>query len=163
MENFDILYKKYYPQVYRYLLSICRNAEIAEELTQETFYQAFQSINRYDGSCKFYVWLCQIAKHLWCKELRRNKKYSNTNNIEKNTAAQFIPAPDESVIKKENIFSLFSALHKLTEPTKEVMLLRITGELSYKEIGQLFNKTESWARVTYYRGKQQLRRYLNEM
>ena len=64
MKDLDTVYRQHAQTVYKFLLSQCRDPQTAEELTQETFYQAVRSIDRFDGSCKVSVWLCQIAKHL---------------------------------------------------------------------------------------------------
>lgn len=75
MLNMDSAYREYAQAVYRFLMSLCHDEETAEELTQETFYQAVRCANKYDGTCKVSTWLCQIAKHLWYRELeKRNKK-----------------------------------------------------------------------------------------
>ena len=73
MEDMDAVYRQHAQTVYKFLLSQCHDADLAEELTQETFYQAVRSIDRFNGSCKVSVWLCQIAKHLWYQHLRKRK------------------------------------------------------------------------------------------
>ena len=73
MEDMNQVYRQHAQTVYKFLLAQCRNPDLAEELTQETFYQAVRSIDRFKGDCKVSVWLCQIAKHLWYQHLRRRK------------------------------------------------------------------------------------------
>ncbi len=72
LENY---YKEYGKKVYLFLMSLSGDSDISEELTQETFYQAIKSINRFEGKCSVYTWLCQIAKNLWCRELDRRKRH----------------------------------------------------------------------------------------
>ena len=140
--------------VYKYLFCLTHNSDISEELTQETFYRAVKKINTYNGKCKISVWLCQIAKHLWYNQCRKNKRIVDTDetfDIEdpQNLEEQFI-AGEEKVL-------LYKKMQNLDEKTREVMYLRITGELSFKEIGEILGKTENWARVTFYRGKSKLK------
>lgn len=76
MQEMESLYREYAKQVYKYLFTLCHNADLAEELTQETFYRALKSSKNYDGTCKIYVWLCQIGKHVWYQELDRQRRLS---------------------------------------------------------------------------------------
>ena len=102
------------------------------------------------------VWLCQIAKNLWYDELKRKKKIEN---IDENSL-EFLSSNDDlennAVLKEEKV-NLYKKMQKLDDLTREVMYLRITGELSFKEIGDILNKTENWARVTFYRGKTKIK------
>ena len=155
MQDMDQIYKKYFDTVNKYLFCLTHNSDISEELTQETFYRAVQKIHTFKGNCKISVWLCQIAKNLWYDELRKNKKLQNTN--EENIFEQKQEETEDAVIANDNKLQLYKKLQKLDEITREVIYLRITGELSFKEIGNILNKTENWARVTFYRGKQKLK------
>lgn len=154
MQNMDEIYEECFETVYKYLFCLTHNSDISEELTQETFYRAVKKIDTYNGKCKISVWLCQIAKHLWYNQCRKNKRIVETDetfDIEdpQNLEEQFI-AGEEKVL-------LYKKMQNLDEKTREVMYLRITGELSFKEIGEILGKTENWARVTYYRGKSKLK------
>lgn len=154
MRDFEQLYKEYAKQVYKYLFSLCHSEQMAEELMQETFLRALKSIKTYDGTCKIYVWFCQIAKHVWYQELAKNKR------------AQIVKLPpdipsaersvEENIILRDGKMSLFKELHLLDEPMREVMYLRLTGEFSFREIGEILGRDETWARVTFYRGKQKI-------
>lgn len=156
MRDMDIIYREYMPQVYKYLFSLCHDAHLAEELTQETFFRALKSIKDFRGDCKLYVWLCQIAKFIWMQELTRQKKARRIQFTDQIVAAE--KQPDEVVVQKEEKMDLFKSLHTLQEPMREVMYLRLSGEFSFKEIGEILGKDENWARVTFYRGKQMVRR-----
>ena len=154
MQNMDEIYEECFETVYKYLFCLTHNSDISEELTQETFYRAVKKINTYNGKCKISVWLCQIAKHLWYNQCRKNKRIVDTDetfDIEdpQNLEDQFI-AGEEKV-------SLYKKMQNLDEKTREVMYLRISGELTFKEIADILNRTETWARVTFYRGKNQLK------
>lgn len=154
MLNMDSVYREYAEIVYKFLLSLCHDEDTAEELLQETFYQAVRSSNKYDGTCKVTTWLCQIAKHLWYRELeRRNKKGTAALTDQMPSKS---PSLDEQMCQKEEKMKLFQRVHVLDETAKEVVLLRVTGAFSFREIGEIFGKNENWARVTFYRAKQKL-------
>ena len=155
MQDIKQIYEEYFETVNKYLFCLTRDNDISEELTQETFYKAVQKINTYKGKCKMSVWLCQIAKNLWYDQCRKNKKVIN---IEENLFDAQAPESTESqVISNDEKISLYKKMQKLDEKTREVIYLRITGELSFKEIATILNKTENWARITFYRGKSKLK------
>ena len=156
MQNLEQLYEEYFQTVNKYLFCLTHNVDISEELTQETFYRAVKKINTYRGECKISVWLCQIAKNLWYDYCRKSKKVINADEQE----LLKIQSPDkleEQVVLNDEKMSLYKKMQKLDEKTREVIYLRITGELSFKEIGIILNETENWARVTFYRGKNKLK------
>ena len=157
MQNIEQIYEKYFDTVNKYLFCLTHNSDISEELTQETFYRAVQKIDNFKGNCKISVWLCQIAKNLWYDELRKSKKTNNINDEEEMFLISSKEDTENEVISKDNKIELYKQLQKLDEKTREVVYLRITGELSFKEIADILNKTENWARVTFYRGKQKLK------
>lgn len=154
MQDIEQIYKEYFETVNKYLFCLTQNNDISEELTQETFYRAVKKINTYRGECKISVWLCQIAKNLWYDYCRKNKKLMNEDEI---FSIQEMNTLEEKVISNDEKISLYKKMQNLDERTREVMYLRITGELSFKEIGVILNKTENWARVTFYRGKNKLK------
>lgn len=154
MQNMDEIYEECFETVYKYLFCLTHNSDISEELTQETFYRAVKKIDTYNGKCKISVWLCQIAKHLWYNQCRKNKRIVNTDETFDIEDPQNL---EEQFIAGEEKVSLYKKMQNLDEKTREVMYLRITGELSFKEIGEIVGKTENWARVTFYRGKSKLK------
>ena len=157
MQNIEEIYRQYFKTVYKYLFCLTHNESIAEELTQETFYNAIKNIGKFKGECKISVWLCQIAKHLWYKELKKKKKLFI---IEENYAEAEMTISEnieDDMIEKENKQNLYKRIDKLDEKTKEVINLRIHGELSFKEIAEILGKTENWCRVTFYRGKEKIK------
>ena len=150
MEDFKKIYTQYVKDVYQFIMKLSGNPDTAEEITQITFTKAFEKINEFRGECKLSVWLCQIAKYEYYAYYRK-QKHSAVNEILSN-----IPDSEcfeEKLMSKEESFRILEILHDMPEPYKEVFTLRIMGEYSYKDIGRLFKKTESWARVTYYRAK----------
>jgi len=154
MQNIEQIYKEYFETVNKYLFCLTHNNDISEELTQETFYRAVKKINSYKGDCKISVWLCQIAKNLWYDQCRKNKKTINAEDL---FDIQNTNIAEEKTISNDEKILLYKKMQKLNEKTREVIYLRLTGELSFKEIGNILNKTENWARVTFYRGKKYLK------
>lgn len=156
MQNMEEIYKDYFKTVNKYLFCLTHNDDISEELTQETFYRAVKKINTYKGECKISVWLCQIAKNLWYDKCRRDKRLVH---IEENELfnIQTLNNIEDDIISKEGKSLLNKKIQKLDEKTREVIYLRIVGELTFKEIGVIMNKTENWARVTFYRGKNKMK------
>lgn len=149
--NMEQIYKEYFETVNKYLFCLTHNDDVSEELTQETFCKAVEKIDTYRGDCKMSVWLCQIAKNAWYDYCRKNKREMNlgdTINIE-NTSATL----EEQIVSKDEKIELYKRMQGLDEKTREVMYLRVSGELSFKEIGVILNQTENWARLTFYRGK----------
>ena len=156
MQNIEKIYEENFELVKKYLFCLTHNNDVAEEITQKTFYIAVKKIDTFKGKCKISVWLCQIAKNLWYSELKKTKKVKNIDNQE---MPEILPLQDveEIVISNENKINLYKKIQKLDTPMRDVIYLRITGELSFKEIGNILNKTEQWARITFYRGKQKLK------
>ena len=154
MQNMDEIYEECFETVYKYLFCLTHNSDISEELTQETFCRAVKMIDTYNGKFKISVWLCQIAKHLWYNQCRKNKRIVDTDETFDIEDPQNL---EEQIIAGEEKVSLYKKMQNLDEKTREVMYLRITGELSFKEIGEILGKTENWARVTFYRGKSKLK------
>lgn len=157
VEDFQEVYELYFRDVYRYALSLCRNESIAEEVTQETFYKALAKLDSFDGKCKVSVWLCQIAKNTYLSMCRKKKHLDP--NIDTDKLVD-VWSMEDSFCNKETTFAVHKILHDLDEPYKEVFSLRTFGELSFKQIGELFEKTEAWARVTYHRARLKIKEEL---
>ncbi len=154
MEDMDAIYRRHAHTVYKFLLAQCRDPDLAEELTQETFYQAVRSIGRFDGSCKLSVWLCQIAKHLWYQQLRKRQKAPVPLD---HVPEVPVPSAEDGLLEQEGRLALLRQIHRLPELQREVVYLRAFGGLSFREIGDVLDRTEAWARVTFYRSKEKLR------
>ena len=154
MDDMSEIYQRHAQTVYKFLLSQTRDEELAEELTQETFYQAVRSIDRFDGGCKVSVWLCQIAKHLWYQHLRKHRQ-----EVPMPEDPPELPAPsaEEGALEREGKLELLRLIHDLPEEPREVVYLRVFGGLSFREIGDICGRTETWARVTFYQTKEKLR------
>lgn len=153
MDGFDQLCRQCSPMVYRYLMSLGCSASLAEELTAETFYRAFLHIGQFHGECKIESWLCAIAKNIWFKERKKSGRF-----VSLDTLAEAADPEDriERVHDREQVRIALKLLHTLKGPYKEVFTLRILGDLKFREIAEIFGKTESWAKVTFYRAKEKI-------
>ena len=155
MLSMDEIYRAHSQTVYRYLLSLTHDADLSEEVTQETFYQAVKSVEHFDGSCKVATWLCSIAKNMLQSYCR---KHPVLDVLEETNVSS--GSPEAEVLAKASEVGLLRKLHLLDEAMREVMYLRLYGNLSFREIGEILSKTENWARVTFYRGKEKLKKEL---
>ncbi|MBR0596354.1 RNA polymerase sigma factor [Sinanaerobacter chloroacetimidivorans] len=156
MQDIEKFYNDYFQTVFKYLFCMTHDADISEELTQETFYQAVKTYDNFRGDCKVSVWLCQIAKHLWYKEYRSRNKYTSDSIDEISDSFHATENVEHIILESDSKIALYQKLQTLDEKTREVIYLRLTGELSFREIGEILNRNETWARVTFYRGKQKL-------
>lgn len=153
------IYQENAKLVYRFLLKYCHDPHLAEELTQETFLRAMRSIDRYDHSCKISVWLCQIAKHIYLQYLAKQGKEIPTEEIDLDvmtSGGTSQKGTEEQVIRKYELLDVLKDMQSLPEQMREVIYLRTMAELSFREIGEILGKSENWARVTFYRGKEKL-------
>jgi RNA polymerase sigma factor (sigma-70 family) len=157
--DMDAVYQEYANLVYRFLYVHTHDAQWSQELMQETFLRAISSISRYDGSCKLSVWLCQVARHVLYQELRKRKRVDFAELSEYLPDAS-APEGEAQVLKQENKIELYQAVHHLPEQEREVVLYRITGELSFREIGAILGKSENWCRTVFYRAKQKIKKEL---
>ena len=160
MEDFEAIYVQHFDGVYKYVFSLCRNETMAEEITQETFYRAMEHIDKFEGRCKLYVWLCQIAKNTFLTYAKKQKRHVSETDID--LSKQIEPSFENEILDKETVWKLHKLLHELSDPYKEVFSLRVFGELPFSQIGELFGKSDSWARLIFYRAKKELRRDLDE-
>ena len=159
MQEFEAIFKAYAPMVFRYLLGLCGDETLAEELTSETFYRAYLHIGSFRGECKVETWLCQIAKNALHKELRRQRRISPLPSSESLTSDHCLFG---ATANKELLQNIHTHLQTMPLPYREVFQLRIFGELTFAQIAGIYGKTESWAKVTFYRAKAKLLKKLEE-
>lgn len=161
MHDIKQVYEQYSNTVYKYLLYLSNKEDVAEDLTQETFAIAVKEINKFKGDCKISVWLCQIAKHLWYKELKKAKPNLNLEEIENET--EDLVNVEDIILDKEDKLNFFKNIQKLDEKSRDIIYLRMVGNLDFNEIGEIIGKTPNWARVKFYRAKQKIKEvYINE-
>ena len=155
MEEFEAVYRRYFADVYRYALALSRDVHTAEEVTQETFFKALTAIDSFRGQCPLRVWLCRIARNQYLTLCRERARYTEDARERGDGGIE------EGFARQETARQLHRLLHDLPEPYKEVFSLRTFGELPFSQIGELFGKTESWARVTYFRARGKLKEGLD--
>ena len=151
-EKIEKLYETCYMRVFSYAMTLAGERTQAEEITQETFFRAFSKQSEFRGESDEVTWLCAIAKNYWLDEKRRGKR-TEAMPEEMTDAGT---GPEQAAVDRDSSFRIHMALHQLEEPYREVFELRVFGELSFREIGTIFAKTENWARVTYHRARLKL-------
>lgn len=160
--NIEELYRTYFDIVYRYIRSISQDGSLAEEVTQETFFKALKKADQFRGDCDVRVWLCQIAKNTLYDHLKKQKKQLLGDEKLEEAESADGELLEEKLAQRSQAMEIHKVLHRLSEPYKEVFSLRTFGELTFREIGMLFGKSENWARVTYYRARVKIREELEQ-
>ena len=160
--EFEELYNTYFKDVYRYVFRLSGDSHVAEEVTSDTFFKAMKAVHKFRGDCDVRVWLCQIAKNCYYSFLKNSGKEENIDTPELlNLADPELPV-EERLARAETAERLQGLLHELPEPYKEVFMWRTYAELNFKQIGQMFGKTDNWACVTYHRARQKIRDQMEE-
>ena len=160
--NIEELYRTYFDIVYRYIRSVSRDGALAEEVTQETFFKALEKIDQFRGDCDVRVWLCQIAKNTLYDHLKKQKKQLLGDEKLEKTESAGGELLEEKLAQRSQAMEIHKVLHGLSEPYKEVFSLRTFGELTFREIGMLFGKSENWASVIYFRARVKIREELEQ-
>ena len=153
------LYEAFYMKVFSYVMTLAKDQNDAMEITQETFFRAITTDKVFRGESESYTWLCAIAKNIFIDEKRRQSRQAEVEDVERPDTKKNI---EKELVDKETSLRIHRILHTLEEPYKEVFQLRTFGELSFNEIGSIFGKTESWARVTYHRARLKIRERMDE-
>ena len=159
MDSFDQIYQSYFDPVYRYALSLSRDAHAAEEITQEAFFKALRSLDQFRGDSSLKSWLCAIARNLWLSERRKKKAQPMDQAADLPDPAI---GPEESLMRRDESMRIHRLLHRLDEPYREVFTLRTLGQLGFRDIGELFGKTENWACVVYHRARARIKEKMEE-
>lgn len=159
MPELEEIYKKYFKDVYFFIYSISKDRHIAEDMTSETFLKAMKSIDDFKGNCDIKVWLFQIAKNSYYSYLRKNKDLLNLDIISDKDESTDV---EKAILSSEASKEIQRIIHKLPEPYREIFTLRFFGELSFKEIGDLFGKTDNWACVTFHRARNKIREEMRD-
>lgn len=161
MTEFEKIYREHFNAVFLFLRKLAHDEKLAEEITAETFFRALSSLDKFNGTCDVRVWLCQIAKNCYLSHLRKTGKTVPTPELDSNVSSKE-PCMEQVVVNAETAAQIHGLLHKLPEPYKEVFSLRVFAEMSFKQIGELFGKTDNWACVTFHRAKSQIRKEMGD-
>lgn len=156
-QDFDKLYHTYYMEVYSYVMTLMKNAHQAEEITQEVFFRAIKTKKQYSGRSSEFTWLCAIAKNACIDALRKQSRF---RELDEEFPSQI--SVEQKLEDEQVTLQIHQILHNMEEPYKEVFQLRVFGELSFQKIGQIFGKTEGWARVTYHRARLKIQERMEE-
>ncbi len=159
MTELEELYNNYFKDVYLFTYSLSKDKHIAEDLTSETFLKAIKSIDSFKGNCDIKVWLFQIAKNSYYSYIRKHKNLVDLDSVPERKDNLDI---EKSIYSSEGSMKVHEILHNLPEPYKEIFSLRVFGELSFKQIGDLFGKTDNWACVTFHRAKNKIREEMRD-
>ncbi len=162
MTEFEEIYRAYFDDVYRYIRRLSGDENVAEEITSETFFKAMRGISGFRGDCDIRVWLCQIAKNCYYTHLKRFRQTDSIDDIEPSEFTSEENTVEEQYIKQEETKQIRTVLHTISEPYKEVFMWRVFAQLSFKQIGQIFGKSENWACVTYHRAKKMIKSRLED-
>lgn len=152
-EEFEKIYIRYFNDVFLFLKKLSKDESIAEEITSETFFKAMRSIDTFRGETDIRVWLCQIAKNCYFSHLKKQQKIIDIDEVEFTDNKSTI---EEQILNQSDAMQIHRLLHDLAEPYKEVFMLRVFGELSFKQIADIFQKTDNWACVTYHRARNKI-------
>ena len=155
--EFEQIYTTYFRDVYRYIYKLSHSEHIADEITSETFFKAMKSIDRFRGDCDIRVWLCQIAKNCYYSYIKKEGQTECIDNIE---IAEQGASFEEQLFRHDTAIQIQNILHDVPGPYKEVFMWRVYAELSFKQIGQIFGKSENWACVTYHRARNKIKEKL---
>lgn len=161
--EFEQIYSTYFKSAYLYVMQVSGNEHIAEEITSETFFKAINSIDSFRGDCDMRVWLCQIAKNTYFSYLKKNKKVLSIDESDLQNVADPDAGIDVQIGEQEEARLIRKILHDMSDPYKEVFMWRVFGELSFKEIADLYGKTDNWACVTYHRARKMIQSRLEEI
>ena len=155
--EFEQIYTTYFRDVYRYIYKLSHSEHIADEITSETFFKAMKSIDRFRGDCDIRVWLCQIAKNCYYSYIKKEGRTECIDDIE---IAEQGASFEEQLFRHDTAIQIQNILHDVPGPYKEVFMWRVYAELSFKQIGQIFGKSENWACVTYHRARNKIKEKL---
>ena len=158
-DAFDRIYQSYFEPVYRYALSLSGNPQIAEEIAQETFFKAMRTLDQFQGKSTLKSWLCAIAKNLWLSEQRKRKDQPIDDALQLPDSSI---GPEEAIVRQDESMRIHRLLHRLDEPYREVFTLRTLGQLSFRDIGDLFGKSENWACVVFHRARARIKTGMEE-
>lgn len=159
LEGFEEIYRLYYKDVYRYVLSMCLDQDLAEEIAQEAFFKAMINAKSFHGDSSVKTWILKIARNEY---YNRNKKQKRLQSMDQSPELISDIDLSEEIIRKETISEIYRRYENLKEPYKEVFFLKCFSNLPFAEIGKIFEKSESWARVTYFRAKQKIKEECHE-
>lgn len=162
MTDFESIYRTYFDDVYRYISGLSGDKNLAEEITSETFFKAMGAIDGFRSDCSMRIWLCQIAKNCYYSHVEKSRRTVHVDESELSNRPDDSMSPEQQFIHRDQAREIRMILHDIPDPYKEVFMWRTFGELSFKQIGQIFGKSENWACVTHHRAKAMIQKRLEQ-
>lgn len=159
MWSFESIYRTYFTEVELYLRAVCKDDSLAEELTEQVFFQAMKALPKFRGDCDIRTWLCAMAKNCYVSHLRKQRPSEDIDTLQIPDPGQTV---EEQILDRDQAMYIHRVLHNLPEPYKEVFSLRVFGQLSFEDIGNIFRRTANWACVTYHRARQKIKMQMEE-
>ena len=156
MTQFEEIYREYFDDVFNYIYRLSGSRDTAEEITSETFFKALKAIDGFKGECEIRVWLCQIAKNSYYSYLKKSKRTEDVNVADIESLSEENDSLEEQVINNDEAQRIRGVLHLIDEPYKEVFMWRVFADMSFKQIGEIFRKSDNWACVTFHRAKKMI-------
>lgn len=166
-ELFEAIYREYFSRVYAFLFKLSKQSDLAEELTQETFYQAFISFHRFEGKCEIFTWLAAIAKHTYYKYLKKNRlglDMIDFTELERNLTDESRMGENPADVCQRNFQreNVAEAVKNLPQKYRDVVILRIYADMPFSQIAAIMGITENSAKVIFFRAKKKLSEELND-
>ncbi len=155
----DEVYREHAQAVYLYLMSLCHDTHLAQDLTENTFLRAMRSLDAWRGDCTLASWLCAIARNEYLSDRRRHQSRTPPEGELPERAQD---APETSLLREESYLALMRRVHALGEDAREVFYLRAMGDMTFAQIGSVMGRTETWARVTFYRARERIRKEIED-
>lgn len=152
-EAFEQIYRAYFTQVYRYVLRLCGDEQMAQDVTADTFFRALTKLDSYREASSVSTWLCAIAKRTWLSKARRERRMVPTDPLPDASVPDGMQARVEAAEARE-------AIDRLPPAMRDVFLMRVDGGMAFRDIGSLLGHTENWACVNYHRARERLRQEL---
>jgi len=159
--DIDAAYREHAQAVYLYALSLCHDAHLAQDLTEDTFLRAMRTLRSWKGDCALLTWLCAITRNLFIDHRKRSPGRRELP-LDTDLPASASEAPEQSLLHQERYLTLMRRIHALEPDAREVVYLRVMGEMRFSQIGEIMGRSETWARVTFYRAKERIKKEMED-
>ncbi|MDD6800346.1 MAG: sigma-70 family RNA polymerase sigma factor [Firmicutes bacterium] len=156
-DTFEQIYSENYEGIYGFIFKMCNDSDLCDELTQECFFQAFISLHRYNGSCEIFTWLAAIAKNVYFKYLRKHSRCPVAYELLADELEYSGDSPEALAEREDLCGKVREIIMGLRPNYRDVILLRVYGELPFSQIAEALKITENSAKVIFFRAKNAIR------
>lgn len=163
---FSVLVNRYQERLYSCVLNVVANSEEAEDVVQESFIQAYLKLDTFQQNSRFFTWLYRIAFNNALSRRRRHKGQVSLDQARETTGSEptdRLEAPDQSMIRSENIRQLRTALDLLTEDHRSILVLREMQDMSYEDIADCLDISIGTVRSRLSRARNALKLQLEQL